>query len=118
MRSVPRKYFYSRFALFRVRSPLLTDVYKRQVDLHDALAAAQLAGITVRITGAQGDSATCATIANGFVSSGVAPVSYTHLDVYKRQEEGKPGVEILPGYGPHLGLELLTERHGKAGQRV
>ena len=38
------------------------DVYKRQaqhraglaVDLHDALAAAQLAGITGRITGAQG----------------------------------------------------------------
>ena len=25
MRSVPRKYFYSRFALFRVRSPLLTE---------------------------------------------------------------------------------------------
>ena len=34
------------------------------------------------------------------------------------QEEGKPRVEILSGYGAHLGLELLTERHGKAGQRV
>ena len=33
-------------------------------------------------------------------------------------EEGKPEVEILPGYGAHLGLKLLTERHGKAGQRV
>ena len=33
-------------------------------------------------------------------------------DVYKRQ------VEILSGYGAHLGLKLLTERHGKAGQRV
>ena len=53
MRSVPRRYFYLRFALFRVRS-----------------------------------------------------------------EEGKPGVEILPGYGLLLGLDLLTERHGKAGQRV
>ena len=30
----------------------------------------------------------------------------------------KPGVEILPGYGLLLGLNLLTERHGKAGQRV
>ena len=32
-------------------------------------------------------------------------------------EEGKPGGEILPGYGPLLGLELLTEWHGKANQR-
>ena len=32
-------------------------------------------------------------------------------------EEGKPEGEILPGYGPLLGLELLTEWHGKANQR-
>ena len=30
----------------------------------------------------------------------------------------KPGVERLPGYGLLLGLNLLTERHGKAGQRA
>ena len=36
----------------------------------------------------------------------------------KNDLEGKPGVEILPGYGLLLGLNLLTERHGKAGQRV
>ena len=32
-------------------------------------------------------------------------------------EKGKPRVEILSGYGLLLGLNLLTERHGKAGQR-
>ena len=29
-----------------------------------------------------------------------------------------PEVFLLPGYGLLLGLNLLTERHGKAGQRV
>ena len=43
----------------------------------------------------------------------VQAVSYTHL-----AEEGKPKVEIPSGYGLLLGLDLLTERHGKAGQRV
>ena len=28
-----------------------------------------------------------------------------------------PEGEILPGYGPLLGLKLLTEWHGKANQR-
>ena len=31
---------------------------------------------------------------------------------------GDEFILILPGYGLHLGLNLLTERHGKAGQRV
>ena len=60
-------------------------MYKRQPEKVHTLLAPRLAGRTNLLLGQSGMGKS--TLLNALVPDAAAPVSYTHLDVYKRQPE-------------------------------
>ena len=83
-----------------------------QLVQHDALTASFGENVTFDFQNAQGDSATCATIANGFVSSGVALIMANATPALQAAQAATNTIPILgtsvTEYGVALGLDNFS----------